>query len=185
MTMLASRRIRPTSPELGMSMLDDTHAAWRRALLGSRLLPCVLFPPRAVHPRARAWAPSPRLRGGRAGWGAGPPRRSGGRWTPTHLGKLIGIGKLGAQAPSRDDCSACLAQEPVGVLPGVARHAARGAGVGPAGHEEELVLHWVRQPELDIRCPDLFQTVQGISHSTGLLQGVRERAEIEPRELRD
>src|SRR2546425_5067627 len=43
MTMLASRRIRPTSPELVMSMLDDTHAAWRRALLGSGLLACVLF----------------------------------------------------------------------------------------------------------------------------------------------
>src|SRR3989442_3092471 len=43
MTMLASRRIRPTSPELVMSMLDDTHAAWRRALLGSGLLACVRF----------------------------------------------------------------------------------------------------------------------------------------------
>src|SRR3989442_1216380 len=43
MTMLASRGIRPTNPELVMSMRDDTHAAWLRALLGSGVLACVLF----------------------------------------------------------------------------------------------------------------------------------------------
>src|SRR5207249_9888566 len=102
---------------------------------------------------------------------------------PGDLGHLVGVGELGAQATGGDRIRAGLPQEPVGILSRIGLPGALWAPIGPARHEQELVVHRVSHTEGDVGAARPAKSLDGVSYGAEVLQRLGEGPEVEGGEL--
>src|SRR5213080_2621089 len=93
---------------------------------------------------------------------------------PGDLRHLVGVGELGAQATGGDRIRAGLPQEPVGILSRIGLPGALWALLGPARHEQELVVHRVSHTEGDVGAARPAKPLDGVGYGAEVPQRLGE-----------